>query len=44
MYRAFQVTFVAKPAVKNLDVPESMWAEDLGAEINVAGMCLPKHR
>ena len=44
MYRAFKVTFVEKPAVTNLDVAESMWAADLEAEINVAGMCLPRHR
>ena len=34
MYRSFEVTFVAKPAVTNLDVAESMWAADLEADRN----------
>ena len=42
--KAFEVTFLEKPAVTNVYVAESMWAADLEAEINVAGLCLPKHR
>ena len=41
--RAFTVTFVEKPSTEKLDIAESMWATKLGAEINIARMCLPKH-
>ena len=44
LWNAYQVIFLAKPAMENLDLAESMWVGRLQAKINIMKTFLPTHK